>query len=52
MPLAGEHEVVSAWVEQAVKALGPGRYYIDVELKLLPAGQTILEPSPRKHEGM
>jgi hypothetical protein len=47
-PLAGEHEVVSAWVEQAVEALGPGRYFVDVDLKSLSAGQTILSSSPEE----
>ncbi len=45
-PLAAEHAVVAAWVEDAVAKLGGGEGYQQVDLKTLPSGKTLLDGKP------
>ena len=44
-PLAEEHLAVSAWVEDALKALSttPSGYILDLDLKTFPSGQALLD---------
>ena len=44
--LAGEHRVVTRWVDEAIASQEKGLYYRDVELKSQPSGRLMLEAAP------
>lgn len=45
-PLAAEHAAISRWVDEALAALPPDRWYVDVDLKSLPTGRALLAAGP------
>ena len=47
-PLANEHAVVSAFIEEALRSLGEAFYYQDLPLKTVPSGEVLLAGNPEQ----